>query len=228
MLQSWSNVLLKHAEYTIVTNGGLAAYVEQQGGRALIIPDPLPNFELSEVMVQNTVNQTGIKKVLFICSWSEDEPYLEVLKAAKLIDKNIQVTVTGNWRKVFNELPNELPDNVELTGFVSEVEFEELLFECDIVMDLTTRENCLVCGAYEAMAAKKPVVLSDTTALREYFHKGAVFSGNHSVALAKSITDTLSDIESLNQQVQIFSIELREHWSGLLREAELQLVKLSR
>ena len=95
-------------------------------------------------------------------------------------------------------------------------------------MDLTTRENCLVCGAYEAMAAKKPVVLSDTTALREYFHKGAVFSGNHSVALAKSITDTLSDIESLNQQVQIFSIELREHWSGLLREAELQLVKLSR
>ena len=54
-------------------------------------------------------------------------------------------------------------------------EYVSMLYSVDATIDLTNRENCLVCGAYESVAAGKPMILSKTQALMEYFNKGAVY-----------------------------------------------------
>jgi len=62
-----------------------------------------------------------------------------------------------------------MSDNLTLTAFIDDNAYVTLLYSCDLIVDLTTREDCLVCGAYESVSAEKPLLLSDTTALRVFW-----------------------------------------------------------
>ena len=53
-----------------------------------------------------------------------------------------------------------------------------MLYSADAIIDLTTRENCLLCGAYEAVACGTPLILSNTKTLRNYFNSGSVYVDN--------------------------------------------------
>ena len=41
------------------------------------------------------------------------------------------------------------------------------------MLDLTLKPNCLVCGAYEALALQKPMVLTGNPATRDLFERVA-------------------------------------------------------
>ncbi|RFA25153.1 hypothetical protein CAI21_19865 [Alkalilimnicola ehrlichii] len=151
-------------------------------------------------------------KVLFICTWAADEPYLEVLKAAKRLPASVHIYVTGRSRGRERALEDTVPDNVTLTGFVSEEEFIELLQTADAVVDLTTREDCLVCGAYEATAAEKPLLLSNTKALRSYFHKGALFTDNTAADIARQLLQLRNEHTRLMQEVAELKQDLSLNW----------------
>ena len=64
------------------------------------------------------------------------------------------------------------------TGFVPEDEYLALLQGADAIIDLTTREDCLVCGGYEGVAVERPLILSDTAAIRSYFSDGVRYTDN--------------------------------------------------
>ena len=61
----------------------------------------------------------------------------------------------------------------------------------DATIDLTTRENCLVCGAYESLAAGKPMILSKTRALMNYFSQAAVYVEHTAEDLERGIHEAL-------------------------------------
>jgi glycosyltransferase involved in cell wall biosynthesis len=218
----WTNWLARHvmrqARMTIVTNRALAAYVDGVGGRSFVLPDPLPALERSADQRLH-----ADPSVLFICTWAADEPYLEVLKAASRIDPRIRVYITGNSKGRERTLNQPLPSNVVLTGFVPEQRFLELLAGADVIMDLTTREDCLVCGAYEAVAAGKPMVLSNTRALRQYFSKGAVYAENHAEAIAAAIEQAVEGQARLGAEVEELERELLESWARQRDELETEL-----
>ena len=65
----------------------------------------------------------------------------------------------------------------------------------DATIDLTTRENCLVCGAYQSIAAGKPMVLSKTRALQTFFPAGAVYTDNSAADIRRCIEKVLADRE---------------------------------
>lgn len=198
--------IVKKASLTLVTNNGLKNYVDRIGGTAFVLPDPLPRFDAS-IQDRPMVLQ-GRRNILFICSYASDEPYLEVLKAAKELKEGIVIYMTGNSK---GEL-GSVPENVILTGFLPEDEYIRLLHAVDVVIDLTTREDCLVCGAYEAVAAEKPQILSDTKALREYFYKGALYVDNTSDGLVEKINDSISQLERLGKETKELKKERLEWW----------------
>ena len=167
--------VLRRAALTILTNQSLAEVVRKQVGAApiAIMPDPLPSLTRPSAMPA----LRGRQNVLFICTWAEDEPYLAVIEAARHLPSDTVVYITG---KSEGKLPSgtTLPPNVVLTGYVDEETYVGLLFACDVVLDLTTWEDCLLCGGYEAVSAERPVVLSGTAALRSFFNKGALYTDN--------------------------------------------------
>lgn len=220
----WAKVLARHilrlAKLTIVTNEPLAKYVVARGGRSFVLPDPLPRFETPYPLL----SLQGNKNVLFICTWSEDEPYIEVIQAASKLDKTICIYITGNSK---DKLDTPLPTNVILTGFLDEADYVKFLFSSDVIMDLTTRDNCLVCGGYEAVAAEKPIILSDSAVTKKHFYKGAVYTDNSVADINLKILMAIENQYQLTQAVQEFKIEYSSNWLEKQRKLDLILQRLS-
>lgn len=218
----WGNklatYLFRHATLTIVTNQALSEHIEQRRGKAAILPDPLPEFG----QIGATKTLQGKVNVLFICSFATDEPYMEVIEAGRLLNKDIFIYITGRYKGDVDELKEILPDNVILTGFLPERDFIQLLHSVDIVIDLTTREDCLLCGAYEAVSAEKVLIVSATRALKEYFHKGTLYTQNDREDLAEQIKKAVTDKDRLTRDIMGLKKEKTAEWA--LRKAEFEAV----
>ena len=212
LLNRLSRFVQRHADLVIVSNPGLQPVVKSNGGKSFVLPDKIPDIQPNSKLPLD-----GSFKILFICSFAKDEPYLEVIEAARLVGKDVRIYVSGNYRKAVL-IPSELPENITLTGYLSEENYIHFLNSVDATIDLTTRENCLVCGAYESVAAGKPVILSDTSALKNYFNQGAIFSENTGPALARAIVQLISQHQKLYESISsLKSIRLAE-WNNIKEE----------
>ena len=224
----WANQLARHimrsAALTIVTNSGLAEYVKKNGGRPAVLPDPLPTF----IFKQRATPLKGRVNILFICTWASDEPYMEMMTAAAYLDKSICIYITGNSKGRETAFGKPLPENIVLTGYVAEEEYVHLLHAVDIIIDLTTRDNCLVCGAYEAIAVEKPLILSDTPAIREYFSHGVLYTDNTALDIARQIHDCLERIEEIQNQVKQFKQDLITQWECIRRDLQITIQSLEK
>ncbi|HKE82980.1 MAG TPA: glycosyltransferase [Vicinamibacterales bacterium] len=192
------------ADLCLVSNEHLIAAVEQSGGKAFVLPDKLPDLR-----PRATVPASPTRSVVFVCTYAPDEPFREVIEAAGGIDSTVTVFVTGSYRRVE---PLHPPDNVYLTGFVSERDYLALLQMADVIVDLTSIDDCLVCGAYEAVALGKPLVTSDTAALREYFNRGTVYTKHDSHSLAAAISYALEHSDELAAEMRTLRVELARDW----------------
>lgn len=197
--------LVRHADLTIVSNANLAGEIEAMGGRALPMPDPIPELEPAADRAANATFE-----VLFVCSWADDEPIADVLRAARsLLDSepNLTVSITGRPKLEKIGWRDPVPANVRLTGFLSEHDFDHELTHADAILDLTTRADCMVCGAYEATAAEVPMILSDNPPTREYFSKGALFTDNSAASIAALIREMRAQHARYKREV----VEIKQH-----------------
>ena len=163
-----------------------------------------------------TIRLKGKNNILYICTFSEDEPWKEVIKAANLLSNDIYIYISGK-----NELDNKkIATDLVLTGFLPEKDHQNLLRSVDIIMVLTTQEDCLVCGGYEAASAEKPLILSDKKVLRGYFNKGTVFTKNNFQDIARSIDLTIENKTGSKKEIKelkrIRETEWKNKWDNLL------------
>ena len=213
-MQALANWINYKADLVVVTNDGLAAHVRNLGGQACILPDPLPDIRLDcPALTRGGGDQ---KRAAFICTWAADEPYLELFGAAELLP-DVEFFVTGKSRGKEAAFGRKLPDNVRLTGFLPESEYEKLLLTSDIVIDLTTREDCLVCGAYEAVSVEKPFVLSDTKALRAHFRIGGEFVNNYAKDIAEGVARVFKNYEEHLKEIARLKSLLEAEWNDSVR-----------
>jgi glycosyltransferase involved in cell wall biosynthesis len=219
-LLNWlASKLFRWTTITIVSNSELVSHVRRLNGNAIAIPDPIP--EIPEPAQPSPLR--GDFNVLFICSWADDEPYLEVLRAAALVRRGTCIYITGNSKGKEQQLNAPVPDNAVFTGFIQEQEFNSMLFSCDAVIVLTTRENCLLCGAYEGVAAGKPLILSNTRALRNHFCKGSVFTDNTADSIAEAIESARMRQAELTAEVKALREKRLDEYPHLLEEFEQRL-----
>lgn len=212
-LQFLADFINRKADYVIVTNEGLANFIRGIGGFPVVLPDPLPEI----VVVEDEFSKWKTIKspsALVICSWATDEPYCEVISAAAELPE-VTFYITGNSKGMERDCDCQIPSNVVLTGFVSENDYHLLLSNADIIVDLTTREDCLVCGAYEAIAVGKPLVLSNTNALRNYFGDAAIYVDNHSASIKSGIKHILNSYNEVSDKAKLNSQELEQQWLQL-------------
>lgn len=218
-LNTLARFTLRRADLTIVSNAGLSRVVEAAGGRSFVLPDRIPALGPAPA----SAGPQGQPRALFICTFAEDEPYRRIFDAALLIRPGLIIQVTGNYRKA-GISPADMPENVVLLGFVPNDEYVRLLHEADITIDLTTREDCLVCGAYESMAAGKPMVLSSTAALREYFAEAGVYAEHTPTSLAAAIEEAVDRADEISALIPDLRKKRMQEWE-LCREALLNRVE---
>ena len=203
---AWS---LRRAAVVIVTTEALAEIVRSRGGRPFVLMDPLPRevFAAAERFAGATSGQTSI---VCVTTWAKDEPIEELLAVAPLLPVSWRLSFTGRPPERVRRM--SLPDNVRLTGFLSDADYIELLLGASCIVDLTTREDCLVCGAYEAIAARRPIVLSDTAALRNAFGEVAQFTRNDRQSIATAIKAAMQRDDLMAQQSRAFADRFVVTW----------------
>jgi glycosyltransferase involved in cell wall biosynthesis len=200
----------RRADMVIVTNCEHAGRIERIGGKPFVCEDPLPDLSKyrRDAPSEPRANE---KIVFFICSFDVDEPYKNAFEAADLLaGEGYKFFVSGNYRKVKIE-PKDFP-HVNFLGYILEHDFYSLLFKSDVVLDLTDHEGCMVCGAYEAMSAEKPLVTSDKRVLRAYFTHGTVFTKHDSQSIANSIRLAYAGREEKAIEIHDWKIQaIEEH-----------------
>lgn len=165
---------------TIVTNEPLAERVRGYDGRPVVVPDPIPAWTSA-----STVHP---ERVTVIAGWGKDEPIEAIVAAARILP-DVEIAVTGRPDRRIEWL--SVPANVRFTGRLPEQEYIDQLASSAVVVDLTTRDDCLVCGATEALALGRPMVLSDTAVLRARFGPVARFTATDPDAIAAAISAAL-------------------------------------
>ncbi len=185
----------RRADLVIVTNEEHCRHVEAVGGRAMVCEDPLPDIgQYAKVVGGDS------KDIFFICSFDIDEPYADVFDAARILKQDGYVfCVSGNFGKAGIN-PSDWPQ-VLFMGYVPESEYYEHMAKSQVVVDLTEQQNCLVCGAYEAMVLEKPLVTSNTSALKNYFNAGTVFVDHKPEAIAEGIRVAYETKDELKRQI---------------------------
>lgn len=210
-----NNFTIKKADLTIVTNNHLASIVEQMKGKAYILPDKLPDLLQTE--------HVGLKKgfnLLLITSYGEDEPIQEALIAAeKMMNHELRLYISGNCNKLKDTIKQKASSNVFFTGYLKENDYINLVFAVDAIMVLTTANSCMLCGCYEAVAARKPLITSDKKVLQEYF-KGSVFVDNTSEGIVSGIKDLMINYNKYANNAVHLKDNINKEWQHSFNELE--------
>lgn len=177
--------LVRQADATLVASDALAREVRAWGGRALVLHEAPPLWRTSPP------RRPGPRPtVLWIGIFAPDEPLAELLGAARLLP-DVDFVVPGDLRRCRRELLASAPENVRFAGFLRGEDYYRALQDADVVLSPTTDDASVTRGAYEAVYARRPLIISDTPPLRRYFPH-AVPSANEGSAYAIAIRHALA------------------------------------
>ena len=199
--------LLKSADVTIVTNDALAEDVRDAGGYPVTLPDSLPVAPISDFA---TAPEGDTADVAVIATYRPDEPIAAIMAAAATMPQ-MRFAFTGPGER-YRDDSVPVPPNVRLTGFLGDADYWQLLAQAPVVCDLTLKPDCLVCGAYEALAVGKPMVLSDNPPTRDLFGSAAVLTGSDPDAIAAALRRAIDERERLEAGARELRESYRTHW----------------
>ena len=98
------------------------------------------------------------------------------------------------------------------TDFISKDEYAALLKSCDVVMCLTKENYTNQSGAYEAMAAGKPIITSDWPFLRNTYSKGTLYVDNTAESLTAAVEELQSNYALYCRQIEMLRKERHQVW----------------
>ena len=215
--------LARRSSGVMVTVEEYVRLVESWGARGLVVHEapprrgPLavdagdagaPAADSSRATAGAPAARAGRPRVLFVCVFSDDEPVAEVLEAARLLP-DVDVVVTGDVAKCPPELRDAAPENVELTGFLDLDAYADQLHRADAVLALTTEPTSIMRAAYEAVYARRPLVVTDWPALREVFPYARP-AHNEPEALAAAVRTALAEDDAARAEAALAAQQ--ERW----------------
>jgi glycosyltransferase involved in cell wall biosynthesis len=209
------------ADLVIVTNDNHARLLADLRAVTFVCEDPLPT--IPDGIVPAPPNPA--KTVFLIASFDVDEPLDDIFKAFdNLRGDGYVLFVSGNYRKSGID-PAHFP-GIRFLGFVSEHEYFAHLRAADVVLDLTTVDDCLVCGAYEAMALRKPLVISNTRALADYFGAAAVLTENEPAAIERAIRTAYEHAADLSRKTDTWTAASERAMNARISALRSELARL--
>jgi len=207
--------LLSHADYIVIHNNTIKKLLSESAKRkALIVYDPWPYIDLS-------TNQRDGDYLVFPASYHPDEPLKEILDCARNNFPNVQLYVTGDWRRHPSVKQYE-SKNIVFTSYLSEKGYDDLISGARGIITGTKEEYTILMSAWEAVAYKKPLAITKTLALRDTYAEYPVYydwKDQRSISLAMQSLLSQSqfkDNTALREKVLQSMTEFKEKISLLL------------
>ena len=189
-LHAW---LVRRARATMVTSDVLGSRVQGWGGSPVVVHEPPPDWSIGPAASLPTR-----PTVLVLGTLATDEPVAETLAAARDLPQ-VDFAFTGDIRRCPEGLLRSATSNVRFLGFLGPEQYRDALEQASVTVVLTTWLQWAVPrSAYDAVYARRPLVVSDSPTLRELFPE-AVKVDNDPASIGAGIRDALSRHAELAQ-----------------------------
>ncbi len=178
--------LARRSSGVMVTTTSWVEEVRSWGADGLVVHEAPPAWSVSRTPPAGRRTQ-----VLLVGVFSDDEPVEEVVAAAALCP-DVDVAITGDLAKCPPGMRESAPANVSFVGFLGPDAYRRRLEASDVVIALTTEPTSVMRAAYEAVYARRGLVVSDWPTLREVFPL-AHHADNRAQALADALRSALAE-----------------------------------
>ncbi len=185
----FNRFVMNRALTTLVHNQEIERMAGEDGISALTLETKIPDLTGARPTRDGGEDFT----VLVPCSFDPDEPIAEIWTAARVLT-DVTFRLTGNNVRLDPGLKGSTPPNVILSGFLSQTEYDRLLWSCDIVLATATTDYPVrPRAAAEAIAAEKPIVASRNPATESHLGEAAILVGNKADEIVRAIGEIRSD-----------------------------------
>jgi glycosyltransferase involved in cell wall biosynthesis len=209
--------LVPRAAGCIVTTPELAEYVHRWNGRPLIVHEA-PMMWADEAQPREC---SGQRRLLFVCTFAPDEPFMEVLEAARDLP-GTTFQITGDLRRRPAEAQRAAPPNVEWVGYLEPDEYLSALFAADVVMTLTRRPESVQRSAHEAVDALRPLVVTNWPHIGELFPHGVLVE-NDAASIRRGVEEAFERCSELSAVATQARATQHQRWQQQLRELQAAL-----
>jgi glycosyltransferase involved in cell wall biosynthesis len=193
--------MIKHINLNLVHNDSILKRECLRNSHTIVLEPKIPYKPTAHC-------QNQLLNIVVVCGYGKDEPINEILKATHLIT-DVNFYLTGKSSKLKNVPLNK---NVQLTGYLKDSGYENLLRTADIIMVLTTRPDTVLSGAYDSVGLEKPLITSDTATLRKYFYKGTIITENNAKSIADAINQARKNLDKLHTEMESLRKEKELTW----------------
>lgn len=206
-------------DLTIVSNPGMRTDIEALHDNYLFIPDRIPDGI--------RIHRSRPKGCVYISSFAVDEPVREIFELAELLQRlKHDLYWTGKVEQAAIAGLDK-PDNLHFTGYLPFDAYYDLVGNAECIIALTTEPDTLQSGAYEALGLEVPMVISDSTALREYFSSAAVYSSHDPADLFRNVCHAIDGRDALIAEIRSVKAQRNREFALLIdrlnREIEARM-----
>jgi glycosyltransferase involved in cell wall biosynthesis len=159
LLHRW---LVRRADFSLVAAPRWGSIVRSWGGEAEVV------HEAPGLTVSSPPQRQGRLRILFVGRFAPDEPVEFVIAAAGQVP-SCEVAITGDLARCPEELRANAPSNVRFVGFLDPDDYQAAVASSDVVVCLTTEPGSVMRAAYEAVYARRPLIISGWPMARELF-----------------------------------------------------------
>jgi glycosyltransferase involved in cell wall biosynthesis len=181
--------VVRRCDGAVFHNALLAAEQRENVNRSTV----LSVYAMSDRVVENDRSCHPQQRPLAVavCSYGFDEPIDLILEAAARIPQ-IDIAMTGTPPA---GLPSRAPANVQFTGWLSDDAYHNMIADALVVICLTTREATMQNGLVEGLEHRRPVITSNTQALRDWARDvpGVITVDHKADSLAETIAFVVQD-----------------------------------
>jgi hypothetical protein len=203
--------LAKRAAAVMVTTSDWSDLLASWGATGVVVHEAPPPWTVPPLVGDSR------GRVLFVGVFGGDEPVECVVRAAAL-RPDLEVRITGDLRRCPPKLRSVAPPNVTFVGYLGGVEYRQEVAEADVVVALTTEPTSIVRAGYEAVYARRPLVITDWSQGKEVFPR-AVATANDPDALAAAFDLALTAPKRDRAELEAARTEQLRRW----REQEATL-----
>lgn len=214
VLQPLHRWAVGHCAATLVTDDHWGELVRGWGGVPLVVHEA-PASWTEEPGPTASPTGSAEPRVLVVGTYARDEPVVELVAAALALPE-VTLRLTGDPAAAPVGLLDDQPANVLPLGFLGAEDYQREVRTADLVVVLTTDPTSVMRSAYEAVYARRPLVVSDWPGLREVFPY-AVHVPNTPDGIADGIRRALADLPHLESEASAARDLQMARWAGQLK-----------
>ena len=199
---------------TMVTGAPLDGQVAAWGGTPIEVHEAPPGWEVAPARELGAT-----PTLLFVCRLAPDEPVEEAVEAARMVPE-ARFRITGDIRKVSPALRAGAPPNVEFTDFLTREHYVRAVEEADVVMTLTRVRESVPRAAYEAVYARRPLIIASEIDCGPELFPSAIAVANTPESISAGVRAAIADHATLVRAADEAHATQMRRWEDQLAALE--------